>query len=83
MLPAFCLLLLTLVDRDPLFTVGLLTIAIGFSGAKYSSYLANHIDIAPNYAGTLLGIANCFATLPGWLAPLAAGAITNGQVRRI
>ena len=83
MLPALCLIVLTFVGCDPLITVALFTVAIGFSGAKYSAYLTNHIDIAPNYAGTLLGLANCFATIPGWTAPLVAGALTNGQVQTL
>lgn len=27
----------------------------------------------------MLGLANAAATLPGWLAPLTAGALTQGQ----
>ncbi|CAG7830134.1 unnamed protein product [Allacma fusca] len=78
-LPGCCILSITFVGGDPVATVALFTIAIGFSGAKYSAYLTNHIDIAPNFAGTLLGLANAFATLPGWLAPLTAGALINGN----
>jgi len=78
-LPGCCIMIVTFVGCNPLVTVILFTIAIGFSGAKYSAYLTNHIDIAPNFAGTLLGLANAFATLPGWLAPLTAGALINGN----
>lgn len=52
-------------------------------GGIYSGYVVNHIDIAPNYAGTLYGITNAIATIPGWLAPMTVGALTNGNVSTI
>jgi ACS family sodium-dependent inorganic phosphate cotransporter-like MFS transporter 5 len=78
-LPAVTLFIVTFVGYDRLATVALFTFGVGMSGGKYSAYLSNHIDIAPNFAGTLLGVANCFATIPGWLAPLTAARLTNGQ----
>ena len=30
--------------------------------------------------GTILGITNGFGNIPGWLAPLTAGAFTQGSV---
>ena len=38
------------------------------------------MDLAPNFAGTLMGISNCVATLAGVLAPFQAGYIINQQV---
>ena len=35
------------------------------------------IDLAPNYAGILMGIANTIGTLPGMIAPLVVGAIVH------
>jgi len=78
-LPAITLFIVTFMGYDRVATVALFTFGVGMSGGKYSAYLSNHIDIAPNFAGTLLGIANCFATIPGWLAPLTAASITNGE----
>ena len=49
-------------------------------GALYSGFFTNPLDIAPNYSGTILGITNAFGTIPGWLAPLMAGAFTKHGV---
>lgn len=36
----------------------------------------NHNDFAPKYSGVLFGITNTFATIPGMIAPIVAGALT-------
>eukprot|EP00794_Sanderia_malayensis_P011315 gene11315-12500_t len=33
-----------------------LTLAVGFSGLTTSGFMVNHLDIAPKYAGVLLGM---------------------------
>jgi hypothetical protein len=55
-LPAAALYGVTFVGADSLPTLVLFTFGVGMSGAKYSSYLSNHIDIAPNYAGMAMSI---------------------------
>ena len=40
----------------------------------------NHVELSPNYAGTLFGMTNMIANLTGFVTPLAAGAITNNDV---
>ena len=37
----------------------------------------NHIDIAPQYAGVLMGITNSVGTIPGILGPLVAETIAH------
>ena len=32
------------------------------------------------HSGTIVGITNGFGNIPGWLAPLTAGAFTQGSV---
>lgn len=49
-------------------------------GAMYCGFLINHIDIAPNYAGTLMAITNTLATLPGIILPFFIDAMTHGNV---
>lgn len=39
-------------------------------GGMFCGFLSNHIDIAPNYAGTLMAITNTVATLPGIIMPI-------------
>lgn len=40
----------------------------------------NHIDLAPNYAGTLMGITNCCANIMSIIAPLVVGLIVKEEV---
>ena len=42
----------------------------------------NHVELSPNYAGTLFGITNMVANLTGFITPWVAGNITNYNVRR-
>ena len=37
--------------------------------------MINHIDIAPRFAGMLMGIGNTFGTLPGIIGPQIAKRI--------
>ena len=57
--------------------VALLTIAVSISGCVYSGYLVNHMDIAPHYAGTLMGVANGLSASAGFIAPYIASVITK------
>ena len=40
-------------------------------------FMRTHLDMDPNYAGTLLGITNGFANIMGILAPGFTGYIIN------
>jgi len=55
--------------------VALMTIAGGAVGFTNSGAQVNHLDIAPNYAGILMGITNCVATIPGIVSPYLTGVI--------
>ena len=57
-----------------------LTLAVGFGGLAWSGFIVNHLDIAPRYASLLLGISNCFATIPGIVSPLIVGFVTVHEV---
>ncbi|KAH8407687.1 hypothetical protein KR222_010744 [Zaprionus bogoriensis] len=63
-------------DRHVL-AVGLLTLTVGISAATYLGFQVNHIDLSPNYAGTLMGITNAAANIMSALAPLAVGQIVK------
>ena len=41
----------------------------------------NAQDLSPNYAGTMWGFTNMLANVIGFIAPLVAGIITDGNVR--
>lgn len=61
--------------------VALLCGCVGLSGVAFAGYMVNHGDIAPQFAGTLFGITNMAATVPGILAPYIVGAITTNVSR--
>ncbi|XP_074653838.1 sialin-like isoform X3 [Tubulanus polymorphus] len=61
--------------------VAFLTIAVTTTALCRSGYIVNHVDIAPRYAGILFGITNTFATLPGMIAPVVVGQITQDRSR--
>ena len=39
------------------------------------------MDLAPNYAGTMMGITNTIGNFAGFVAPYITGLIINGQVK--
>ncbi|KAI4456277.1 solute carrier family 17 [Holotrichia oblita] len=74
---ACCLFVLCLIRCQKMVAVILLTVALTALGAMYSGFMTNHIDIANNYAGTLMGLTNTIGTIPGIVGPLFVGAMTN------
>jgi ACS family sodium-dependent inorganic phosphate cotransporter len=71
---ATCLLLITTVDTVWA-AIGLLCLGNVFGAAGIGGHSVNHMDIGPKYSGTLMGITNTFATLPGIIAVYITGYI--------
>ena len=63
--------------RKKLDSVIYLTISVGGVGLAQAGFIINHIDIAPRFAGILMGITNTAATIPGIVAPLVAKYIAQ------
>ncbi|XP_056327550.1 sialin isoform X2 [Danio aesculapii] len=59
--------------------VAFLTISSSLGGISASGFNINHLDIAPSYAGILLGITNSFATIPGMVGPVIARSLTKSN----
>lgn len=57
----------------------LLAVAVGLNAGTNVGFLVNHIDLSPNFAGTLMAITNSIANVLSILPPLVAGAILNGK----
>lgn len=81
--PMFCLIGVSYVGCNRTLAVALMTIGVTCIGGMYSGFLANHIDIAPNFAGTLVAITNCVATIPGFVVPIFVGKLTHGNVSNL
>lgn len=77
--PMVCLIGLGYVT-DQTLGVALLTIAVSFSGATNVGYLVNHMDLSPNFAGTLMGITNGVGNLMSIIGPLLVGYIVYDEV---
>ncbi|XP_014102879.2 putative inorganic phosphate cotransporter [Bactrocera oleae] len=57
--------------------IGLLTATITLSAHVNFGFMVNHLDLAPNLAGTLLGITNCFSNMTGIIAPVVVGYVVT------
>ena len=63
-------------------TISFNTIGLAFCGFQYNGFLVNHLDIAPRYAGLLMGIANAIGSTAGFLVPPLLDIVaTSAEVR--
>jgi nitrate/nitrite transporter NarK len=47
---------------------------------RINAFSVNHLDIAPQHAGVLMGLSNMAGTLPGIISPLVTGFIVQNKV---
>ena len=55
-------------------------IAVAFFGLSFTGFMVNPLDIAPKYAGIIIGLSNCISTTPGFIGPSLVGIITRDEV---
>lgn len=60
---------------SPAAVIALVSISAAANSLGLSAFGVNHLDIAPRYAGVLMGISNTIATLPGIVGVAATGFI--------
>ncbi|KAK3885569.1 hypothetical protein Pcinc_010235 [Petrolisthes cinctipes] len=75
--PMLGLVAMCFVNCDSILAMVMLCVAVGLNGAIYCGYMCSHQDLAPNFAGSLMGLTTTVATIPGVLAPLLTGVIIN------
>ncbi|XP_044773212.1 sialin isoform X5 [Neomonachus schauinslandi] len=80
--PAVFLVAAGFIGCDYSLAVAFLTISTTLGGFCSSGFSINHLDIAPSYAGILLGITNTFATIPGMVGPVIAKSLTPDNTIR-
>uniref|UniRef100_A0A6M2DW79 Putative product n=1 Tax=Xenopsylla cheopis TaxID=163159 RepID=A0A6M2DW79_XENCH len=57
-------------------SVAIFTVALTLNGAVTAGYLGNGLDIAPNFSGTIFGMANTLSSLGGFLSAFMVGSLT-------
>lgn len=62
---------------DRIVVVAMFTVAMGFMGTFYCGMKVNALDLAPNYAGTLMAIVNGIGAVSGIITPYLIGALTE------
>ncbi|CAH1376863.1 unnamed protein product, partial [Tenebrio molitor] len=79
-LPGAALIYLAfLEDFNPTLVTVLLVVAVGASAFIQSGYLINMLDVAPNHAGTLLGMINSINNVFSILGPLSVGLLGSDK----
>ncbi len=81
--PAMSLVALAFTRCNPTLAIFWLCMSVMLTGANYSGFGVNHVELSPNYAGTLMGITNGAANLTGFAAPYFTGWLVNSHVRPI
>lgn len=56
--------------------IALFTVAMGFMGTFYCGMKVNALDLAPNYAGTVMAIVNGIGAITGIITPYLVGLLT-------
>jgi len=62
---------------SPIQAIILVTLSVACNGFGTGAFAANHLDIAPRYAGILMGISNTVATVPGIIGVAATGFVVR------
>lgn len=79
--PALTLIALGYVTKEQsTLAVILLTLSVGMNAAAHVGYLVNHMDLSPNFAGTLMGITNGVSNIMSIVGPLSVGFIVTDEV---
>ena len=74
--PSLLMIVLANWGCDRVTSVVIFTAALTINGGVTAGYLGNGLDIAPNFSGTIFGLANTLSSLGGYLSALMVGTIT-------
>ncbi|KAG6798614.1 inorganic phosphate cotransporter [Apis mellifera caucasica] len=75
--PCIFLLIIAYIGCNRAVVVVLLILSMMFTGTSFVGFLCNHNDLAPNYAGILMGITNTPGTLPAFIFPAVVSLFTH------
>lgn len=77
LLPGLLMILQANFGLSATFSVTMFTCALTINGAVTAGYLANALDIAPHFSGTIFGLANTLSSIGGFLSAFMVAALTN------
>ncbi|KAI2796614.1 hypothetical protein BLOT_014407 [Blomia tropicalis] len=75
--PAICLIMIPIAGCNLSSLVTLLVIAMTIFGLNAGGDKIIVVDLSPQYSGTIYGITNAIASIPGILSPLVVGFLIN------
>ena len=81
-LPAFFLIICGYFGNSITVAVVLISLALGGEGFNVAGYATSALDIAPRYAGIIIGIANSASSACGIVAPHIVKLITTAVSSR-
>ncbi|XP_053611221.1 sialin [Plodia interpunctella] len=76
-LPGLLMLAEAFFGEDRIWSIAIFTMALTINGAVTAGYLGNGLDIAPNFSGTIFGMANTLSSFGGWLSTFMVGELTK------
>lgn len=77
MTPGFLMIVQVYMGETRSWAVGIFTLALFLNGAVTAGYLGNGLDIAPNFSGTIFGMANTLSSFGGFVSAYMVGVLTN------
>lgn len=75
--PALLMVIQAIWGENSVLSVSVFTISLFFNGAVTAGYLSNGLDIAPNFSGTIFGMANTLSSFGGWLSTQIVAVLTK------
>ncbi|XP_017835017.2 sialin [Drosophila busckii] len=74
--PGLLMIAQVFLGMDAIWSVTIFSLALFAHGAVTAGYLGNGLDIAPNFSGTIFGMANTLSSFGGFLSAWMVGALT-------
>uniref|UniRef100_A0A0V0G7I6 Putative permease of the major facilitator superfamily protein n=1 Tax=Triatoma dimidiata TaxID=72491 RepID=A0A0V0G7I6_TRIDM len=75
-LPGVMMIAQVYLGYSTIWTVSIFTLALTLNGAVTAGYLGNGLDIAPNFSGTIFGMANTLSSIGGFVSTYIVADLT-------